>query len=302
MIDDAQRADARRSQVQRRRRTDTAGADQKHPAFQQLQLARLAHFRHDQVARIALAGIRVEHLGNLERQAFVLPAVEPAGQRTHVAVAHALQVIGREQGALAAGAGDHQGTAQVRNRLLDPQFQETAVQPERAARAALGDFGRVAHVDQGRPGALQFQRLARADFRHIAADVGQPAVPGRAAPRHRRQDRENVAFAYLRLHAVQRAHVVAAQIDVHELARLPVRLHDPFQKFRVIRANRAHYGAHTGAFGHDFAVAPGKTAQRRGNAHGRPAHAATCSSTKPAPLSRQERRSSTRAPLTERMT
>ena len=52
-IDEPQRADAGRSQIERQRRTESAGADAEHARSLQLLLALHAHFGQDQVPRVA---------------------------------------------------------------------------------------------------------------------------------------------------------------------------------------------------------------------------------------------------------
>ena len=55
VVDDAQRAHARRRQVQRGRRAEPAGAEQQHLGVEQLGLALEPDLRHQQVARVAVA-------------------------------------------------------------------------------------------------------------------------------------------------------------------------------------------------------------------------------------------------------
>ena len=55
VVDDPERADAGRGEVQRRRRAEPAGAEQQHLGVEQLLLALDADLRQQQVARVALA-------------------------------------------------------------------------------------------------------------------------------------------------------------------------------------------------------------------------------------------------------
>ena len=55
VVDDAERADARRREVERGRRAEPAGAEQQHLRVEQLALAVLADLRQEEVARVALA-------------------------------------------------------------------------------------------------------------------------------------------------------------------------------------------------------------------------------------------------------
>ena len=52
-VDDAERADAGRREVERRRRAEPAGADQEHARVEQLLLALLADLGDEDVARVA---------------------------------------------------------------------------------------------------------------------------------------------------------------------------------------------------------------------------------------------------------
>ena len=52
-VDDAERADAGRREVERRRRAEPAGTDQEHPRVEQLLLPLLADLGDEDVARVA---------------------------------------------------------------------------------------------------------------------------------------------------------------------------------------------------------------------------------------------------------
>ena len=54
-VDDADRADAGRREVHRRRRAEPAGAEQQHLGVEQLELALLAHLGQQEVALVAVA-------------------------------------------------------------------------------------------------------------------------------------------------------------------------------------------------------------------------------------------------------
>ncbi len=55
VVDEPDRADAGRGQVERRRRAEAAGAEQQHLRVEQLELALEADLGHEDVARVALA-------------------------------------------------------------------------------------------------------------------------------------------------------------------------------------------------------------------------------------------------------
>ena len=104
--------DARRGQVERRRRAEAAGADAEHLRVEQLRLPRFADLGQQEVAAVAdlLLGGELPVLG--DRQALVLPAAEAAAHRDDVRVAELLQDAPGEQRARAAGAvGDDRACA-----------------------------------------------------------------------------------------------------------------------------------------------------------------------------------------------
>ena len=65
-IDDAERADARRREVERRGRAEPAGADQEHARVEQLLLPLLADLGDQDVARVAGALLRAQRARRLE--------------------------------------------------------------------------------------------------------------------------------------------------------------------------------------------------------------------------------------------
>ena len=106
-IDDAQRAHAGCGQVHRRGAAQPAGADEEHLALQQLDLAGLAHFLEQGVAAVAQPLFLVQHGGDGEAVAGILPAVEAADEGIDVGVAHLLEVTRGQRRADAAGAVEH---------------------------------------------------------------------------------------------------------------------------------------------------------------------------------------------------
>ena len=73
-VDDAERADARGREVERRRRAEAAGADQQDARVEQLQLALLADLGDQQVPRVAAALLGLERARELGGEAVALPA------------------------------------------------------------------------------------------------------------------------------------------------------------------------------------------------------------------------------------
>ena len=83
-VDDAQRADAGRREIQRSRGAEPAGAEQQHLRAEQLLLARVADLGQQQVALVAVALLGRERGRDLPVATLVLPLVEPAGDRDDV--------------------------------------------------------------------------------------------------------------------------------------------------------------------------------------------------------------------------
>ena len=81
VVDDAERSDAGRRQVERRRRAEAAGAEQQHFGGEQLCLSGLADLGKHEVAAVATELLGCELVILDERHAGVLPGREAAGHR-----------------------------------------------------------------------------------------------------------------------------------------------------------------------------------------------------------------------------
>src|SRR5574337_1611381 len=103
VVRDRQRADARRGEVELRRRTQPARAEHHDPRRFKFALARLAHLGQAQVARIAVVEILVA-AGLADGQALVDPARGAAGDRGKIRVSELLQGVYRAQRTLAVRA------------------------------------------------------------------------------------------------------------------------------------------------------------------------------------------------------
>ena len=163
-INDTQRADARRGQVQRGRRAQAACADQQYPGSQQLELAFLAHIGQQGVAAVANFLVAGQHLRDLDRQAGALPAAEAADQRLDVFVAHFLHVAGRQRRAHAASAVEDDGRLALEGILLDAQLQKAARDEDGARHVALLELVALADVHHQRLDAIAqpfVERLGR---------------------------------------------------------------------------------------------------------------------------------------------
>ena len=170
VVDDPQPPDARRGQVERRRRAQPARADQQHLGLEQLRLARLAHLGDEQVAAVAVA-LRVgEPERNLDGKSRILPRPVPAAQAAHLAVPHFLKRPAGEQAAGTAGAVEHHVRVAVGEGLLDAQLEEPARHLLGAGHDSLIRLLLLAHVDDGRPPRLQLLgQLGRGHLRHLGA-------------------------------------------------------------------------------------------------------------------------------------
>ena len=124
VVDDPERADAGRRQVQRRRRAEPAGAEQQHLRVEQLLLALDPDLRQQQVARVALALLGRQRPRRLDLVAAVLPQREAAGHRLDVLVAEILdQRPRRPRRAVAGRAVQDDVLGAVGDGALDPRLE-----------------------------------------------------------------------------------------------------------------------------------------------------------------------------------
>jgi hypothetical protein len=132
VVDDAQRPDARRREVERGGRAQAAGAEQEHLGVEQLLLALDADLGQEEVAAVALPLLGRERPRHLDRVAAVLPQRVAAGHRLDVLVAQVVaERAGGQRGAVARGAVEDHALGAVRCRALDARL-------EMAARHVLG--------------------------------------------------------------------------------------------------------------------------------------------------------------------
>ena len=125
-VDDADRADASRREVERGRRTEPAGAEQQHLRVEQLGLAFHAHLGQQEMALVPVALIGGQDDRLLPRPALVLPAAEAAVHRHDVRVAELLKGAGGEGRAHAAGAVHDDGRGPIGEPVLDLRLQMAA--------------------------------------------------------------------------------------------------------------------------------------------------------------------------------
>ena len=124
VVDDPERADAGRGQVQRRRRAQAAGAQQQDLGVEQLLLTLDPDLGQQQMARVALALLGGHRARSLDLVAAVLPQREAAGHRLDVLVAEVLeQRAGRPGRAVARGAVQDHVLAAIGHGALDPGLE-----------------------------------------------------------------------------------------------------------------------------------------------------------------------------------
>ncbi len=179
VVDEADRADPGRGEVERGRRAEPAGAEQQHLGVEHLQLAVDPDLGQQRVARVAVALLGGHPVGGDHRQPLLLPGEDAAGHRGDVVVAERFHLLGRLVGAVAAAAVEDRAGRFVGRRGGDL----VAKQPRRHQLAVL-EVGllvlvRLARVDQDDVAALDLLRgLERLDLLDCAW------VPASAAGRH----------------------------------------------------------------------------------------------------------------------
>ena len=159
-VDDPDRADAGRGEVEGRRRAQPARAEQEDLRVEQPELALLADLGQQQVALVAVALVRAEGPGHLEVEPVVLPAVEPARHRHDVAVAELLEGPRRERRAHAGRAVDDDASGLVGQATLDVELELAPRDVHGAADRALVVLVGLADVEER--GAAELGRRHRA--------------------------------------------------------------------------------------------------------------------------------------------
>ena len=159
VVDEPDRTDAGRRQVEPRRRAQPARAEAQHLRLQQLRLPRLTDLGQHGVARIAQALVRRHDERPVELQPGALPRREPARHRLHVGVAELGQRLGGVRGPRSARAVENDLRGALRDLILDALLEEAARDPARARDVALGPLVLLAHVDQDRASAVAVARL-----------------------------------------------------------------------------------------------------------------------------------------------
>ena len=180
VVDDAERADAGRGQVQRGRRAEPAGAEQQHLGVEQLLLALDADLGQQEVARVALALLGREAARDLDLVAAVLPQRDPAGHRLDVLVAEVLgQRVGGERRAVARGAVEDDALRAVGDRALDARL-EVAARDVLGAGQVPGANSSVSRTStMATPSSPRLGDLGRVDLVDLRLDAADVLGSGR---------------------------------------------------------------------------------------------------------------------------
>ena len=155
VVDEADRADPRRRQVERRGRAEPAGAEQQHLRVEELHLPLEPDLRDEHVARVALALLRGERARDLDLVAAVLPERDAAAHGRDVLVAEqVLERLGGEGGAVARGAVEDHALRAVAHGALDAGLEVGARHVQGTRQMRLLELVLLAHVDDHGPVAV----------------------------------------------------------------------------------------------------------------------------------------------------
>ena len=178
VVDDAERADAGRGEVQRDGGSQAACAQQQDLGVEQLLLALEPDLGDEQVARVAVALLGRKRTRDLDLVAAVLPKRDAAGHVSDVRESELLgQRVRRERGAVAGLAVEDDRTVTVRaDGAFDPCLEVAARDVHGARDVARGELLVLAHVheDDAPPVAVRGQlgqHVARIDLANLGLDL-----------------------------------------------------------------------------------------------------------------------------------
>ena len=180
VVDDAQRPDARGGEVERGRRAQAAGAEQQHLGVEQLLLALGADLGEQEVARVALALLGREALGDVDGIAAVLPQRDAAGHRLDVLEAELLQRVRGERAALARGAVQDHVLRAVGDRGVDARLEIAARDVLGAGQVARVPLAALADVDEGDALARELADGGGIDLLDLRLDAAHVLAAGHA--------------------------------------------------------------------------------------------------------------------------
>ncbi len=172
-IDDADRPDARRREVQGSRRAEAACTDEQRLRPEQFRLALGPDLGDEQVPAVALLLLGRQEYRRLEVVPGALPGLEPAGHRCDVRVAHPGEGLGREQRANAAGAIQDHRRVTIGDGPLDLLLDVALGDVACPGQVALVPLGILANVDErGGIGGQGFD-LLRGDLADLGARLAE---------------------------------------------------------------------------------------------------------------------------------
>ena len=173
-VDDADRADPGRRQIEHRRRAEPARANEQDLGAEQLDLALQADLGDEQVAAVALLLLSREEHRRRPGQALCLPALEAAGHRDDIRVAERLEHLAGQQRADPAGAVQHDRSVPVGGSRLDLHFDVTLADVESVGQVALLPLGVLADVDDEGVAALAEEvRFGGTDLANLRASLAE---------------------------------------------------------------------------------------------------------------------------------
>jgi hypothetical protein len=135
------------------------------------------------VARVAVALLGGEALGDLDRVAAVLPQRDAAGHRLDVLEAELLEGVGSQRAAVARGAVEDHALRTVGHGGVDARLEIAARDVLGAGKMADVPLLGLAHVDEGDPLAGELAHLGRVDLVDPLLDAAHVL---RAGDGHRR--------------------------------------------------------------------------------------------------------------------
>ena len=164
-VDDAERADAGGSQVERGGRSEAAGAEQQHLGLEQLDLPGHPDLGQEEVALVAIGLDGAERRRLAPGAPLVLPLAEAAGHRHDVGVAELAERPGGERAADPAGAVDDDRLRLVGEATLDLALEMATGDVHRARQGTLFVLVGLAHVEDHDLAAFdELLGLRRVDF------------------------------------------------------------------------------------------------------------------------------------------
>ena len=161
VVDDADRADPGRREVERGRRTESAGAEQQHLRVQQLELALDPDLGQQGVARVAVALLGRELRD--DRVAGLGPGDDAALDDGHVLVAQPAEHLGDLRGAVVGAALEQQALGAVGRDLVDSLGDLALRDVDRLLEVRLVPLVLLAHVDHAHAGFDLRPRLVNRD-------------------------------------------------------------------------------------------------------------------------------------------